>query len=298
MRLSLAMEFFTMLEEKKYITLKDKTRIYTETYERGAPVWIVAVHGVGEHLGRHTYLRELFCEDFNIFQFDLRGHGESGGRRGFINDFSDYTNDLAEILDYLKKNYELDRLILFGHSMGALIVMDYLKENLHKKNVMRPERVFLSAPPLVGGGHLGVFFKYLPFKTTSFLANIPKSVPLKGLVNLKNLSHDPRVHESYVSDKKNVLSLHSKLVFHLAKKSQEIFGHPLKLDIPIYCTLGSDDKIINVKDVEFYFTHLLKNSILYILDGGYHELHNEIWKYKQKYFAFLRQSMMETLTHL
>lgn len=40
-----------------------------------------------------------------------------------------------------------------------------------------------------------------------------------------------------------------------------------------------------------YFTEVEKNAQLKVFEGGYHELHNEIEKYRQPYINYLRQSL-------
>ena len=77
-----------MIKERKQIVMRDSTKISCQIHEGGHSVWIIGLHGMGDHMGRHDYLMKLFSSDFNVFQYDLRGHGESGGKRGFVEDFS------------------------------------------------------------------------------------------------------------------------------------------------------------------------------------------------------------------
>ena len=65
-----------MIKEQKQIVMRDGIKINCQIHEGGQSVWIIGVHGMGDHMGRHDYLMELFSSDFNVFQYDLRGHGE------------------------------------------------------------------------------------------------------------------------------------------------------------------------------------------------------------------------------
>ena len=76
-----------MIKENRFIQLRDGIKIHSQIKEVGGPLWIVFTHGLGEHLGRHNYLHGLFSNNFNIFQYDLRGHGRSEGKRAYIKDF-------------------------------------------------------------------------------------------------------------------------------------------------------------------------------------------------------------------
>ena len=46
---------------------------------------VCLVHGLGEHVNRYNHIGEAFARAGYALQgFDLRGHGQSGGLRGYI----------------------------------------------------------------------------------------------------------------------------------------------------------------------------------------------------------------------
>ena len=96
-----------MISEHKFIKMRDDVELHAEIREVGSRVWFIATHGIGEHLGRHSYIPELFGSDFNIIQYDLRGHGRSMGEPAHIVDFEDFQKDLGEIINYIKKKYKI-----------------------------------------------------------------------------------------------------------------------------------------------------------------------------------------------
>jgi acylglycerol lipase len=282
-----------MFMDKKFLKMRDGAEIYVQVKESGSPVWIIATHGIAEHMDRHKYLPELFGHDFNILQYDLRGHGKSTGRRAWIGDFSLYMEDLKELIGYLKEKFRMDRYVLFGHSMGALItsafIQRYVDENAY------PERVILNAPPCGADGVLGTMVKVLPtgfFKTVS---SLPVSMPIGGLVDFKYLSHDPRIKEDYIKDPLNSVKIESKLVFELMKEAKLTFSRPLRSKCPSFVTVGSADRIIGEKDLVDFFTNVDKSFMLKIFDGAYHEIHNEIEKYRKPYFDHLKIVFNEVL---
>jgi alpha-beta hydrolase superfamily lysophospholipase len=279
--------------DKKFLKMRDGTEIYIQVKESGSPVWIIATHGIAEHMDRHKYLPELFGHDFNILQYDLRGHGKSTGKRAWVGDFSLYMEDLKEIVTYLKDKFRMDRYVLFGHSMGALItsafVQRYADENAY------PERVIINAPPCGAEGVLGAMVKILPagfFKTAS---SLPVSFPISGLVDFKYLSHDPRVKAEYTKDPLNSVKIESKLVFELMKEVKLTFSRPLRSKCPSYVSVGSADRIIGEKDLVDFFTNVDKSFMLKVFDGAYHEIHNEIEKYRKPYFEHLKIVFNEVL---
>ena len=111
--------------------------------ETGSSKWLIVTHGLGEHLGRHEFLLKLFSQNFNIAIYDLRGHGRSGGRKGWVGDFQHFWKDLHAVIEYFRKEFSMKNYTLFGHSMGGLITAGYL-QNMAQENFY-PEKVFLSS---------------------------------------------------------------------------------------------------------------------------------------------------------
>ncbi len=279
-----------MIHEFIKIKTPDKTEINCLIKEVGSQNWLIATHGVGEHLGRHDYLIKNFSQYYNICLYDLRGHGDSSGKSAYVEDFQDYYSDLDSILTHLKSTFALKNYQLFGHSMGALITAGFVQNRLHNKE--QPSKVFLSAPPVAVAGIQGKIFQYSPLVLSKTLANLPISIPLKGLVDLKNLSHDVRVYQNYINDEKNKLALHSRLLLQMVAESRNVFSRPLRVKGELYVAYGSEDRIVNLHAIAEYFTNIEKNSSLCRVEGGFHELHNEIEKYRSVYFDFLKKSLL------
>lgn len=282
-----------MFMDKKFLKMRDGAELYTQVKESGSPVWIIATHGIGEHLERHKYIPELFGHDFNIFQYDLRGHGRSTGKKAWIEDFSLYMEDLREITNFLKEKYRMNRYIVFGHSMGALITCSFIQNYVDENNY--PERLIVNAPPVGVGGGLGSIVRALPATFFKAASDLPYSLPLGGLVDLKNLSHDPRVNEDYIKDPLNALKLESKLVLEMTKTAKETFSRPLRSKCPSYVSVGSSDRIVGTSDLINFFTNIDKSFQLKVIDGAYHEIHNEIEKYRRPYFDHLKSIFNEAL---
>ena len=61
-------------------------------YPEGKPrAVMVIVHGLAEHSTRYTHVAEFLCgHGIAVETFDLRGHGQSEGRRIYVNRFYNY----------------------------------------------------------------------------------------------------------------------------------------------------------------------------------------------------------------
>ena len=282
-----------MITEVKQILTRDNHKLHCHVVENGSPCWLIVTHGLGEHGLRHKYFFELYAQYFNILIYDLRGHGLSSGKKGYCDDFMEFVDDLDEVIHFLQAEYKMQRYILFGHSMGALITSGFMQ--LKAQNELYPERVFLSAPPVAAPGLMGDLFNSLPFGMTKGLSNLPFTLPLVGILDIKRISHDITVYESYIADELNTLKIHSRLFLKLIHFSKEVFAKPLRVNCDLFVAIGTADALVQPKSLIRYFQTVEKNANLKIIDDAYHEMHNEIQKYREPYMNFLKEALMGQL---
>lgn len=277
-----------MNNEYRDIISFDGTLLKCLIRETGSSKWLIVTHGLGEHLGRHEHLLKLFASTYNIAIYDLRGHGRSGGKRAYVEDFNHFFKDLDSVIEFFKKEFSMTNYTLLGHSMGGLITAGYV-QNVAKKEFY-PDKVFLSSPAVAGPGILGQAFSLAPKFLFDGLVRCP-TIPLQGVLDLKKLSHDSRVYEAYVKDEFCQLKIHSKLFFEVLKMGREVFSRPLRVECPLFVSIGTGDVLVNPKLLISYFTKVEKSAQLKVIEGGYHELHNEIEKFRKPFLNFLRQSL-------
>lgn len=108
----------------------DGTSLCADLYEpavAGPPEGVVViVHGYCEHRGRYreTAAQLAGC-GYRVVVGDLRGHGESGGKRAYVQRFQEYEVDLQAMLDQAGAQDGRPPLLV-GHSMGGLIALRYM----------------------------------------------------------------------------------------------------------------------------------------------------------------------------
>ena len=94
-----------------------------------APVRAVVqiVHGMAEHVGRYgRFAERLTASGYAVYANDHRGHGDSAqfGVLGHLGDNGGWDRvvaDLFEIADLIGERHPGLPILLFGHSMGALL---------------------------------------------------------------------------------------------------------------------------------------------------------------------------------
>ena len=87
---------------------------------------VFIVHGLFEHSARYRAVADhLAALGLAVFALDLRGHGESEGRRVHVGDFDAYARDLDAGLRLVRERHPDRPVVLLGHSMGGVVAARY-----------------------------------------------------------------------------------------------------------------------------------------------------------------------------
>ncbi len=114
-------------------SLKNETdqSVFIQGYHWGKkePGFVVCIiHGIGEHAGRYDRMAgKMQQAGFAVLSMDLRGHGLSSGKRGHCAPREEVRSDIDALLSYAQSMYPGKQVILYGHSMGGNILLDYRK---------------------------------------------------------------------------------------------------------------------------------------------------------------------------
>ncbi len=95
---------------------------------------IVVVHGMMEHQKRYEYFaNEMKNEGYAVLTYDQRGHGESAKTEKALGFFAKtrgwklLIQDCFDMVSLIKSEYPGVPCILFGHSMGSIVVRSFIK---------------------------------------------------------------------------------------------------------------------------------------------------------------------------
>ena len=170
-------------------------QLYYQNWEvPDAVATLVMTHGMAEHSEAYEHLAAgLQKYKINLTAWDLRGHGKSDGKRGYVENFINYILDLKLFIEHLEQKKKLALpYFLAGHSLGSLIVLRFLMEN----GPGRAQGICLSSPLI------GLSMPVPPIKDyASHLLNryLPK-LTMHNEIKFENLSHDVEVVKSYSTD--------------------------------------------------------------------------------------------------
>ncbi len=228
---------------------------------------VIFVHGICEHLGRYEYLKDCFNEeDYNVYRFDLRGHGKSEGRRGYLRDFDEYLSDL-DIFVNLVKN-ENKKIILIGHSMGGLIATAYACKYPDKMDLLVLSGACNVCP------RSAIALKYLPYNILGKL----KYINRLG----SGVCSDTKVVEAYEKDELVLKKVSYRLLGNaFIRGTRYVANNISKITCPTLVLHGEKDGIVVKETGEWTYNHLkCKDKKIKIYEGMYHEIFNEVEKDK------------------
>jgi alpha-beta hydrolase superfamily lysophospholipase len=199
---------------------------------------VAFVHGHGDHCRRYDeWFSMLTTRNISVITFDYRGHGRSAGKRGIIRHFDDLLKDVALLHEKAKELLPGIPVILYGHSLGATIVLSYLLKSpsLPDLAIATSPWLQLNKPPgkfvlslIKAGNRITPFFT---FKTGLHSSDFST---LDGFSEKRE--KDELVH--------NRISL--RFFSEVEKEVQWIESHFSEIETPLLLMQGIDDRIMNV----------------------------------------------------
>jgi acylglycerol lipase len=229
---------------------------------------IIIVHGLGEHSGRYMNLVNHFVPlGYAIYGFDLLGHGRSDGQREVLERFADYGDTLTIYYNMVKEWQVNQPIFLLGHSMGGLIVPEYLLE--HQAWF---KGAIISAPVIKAGDDVTPMTIIL----SKILARLAPKMGVQT-VNASSLSHDPGVVDAYVNDP---FVFHKKtparLAAELLKNMQYVSTQLGKITLPFIAIQAGEDRLVHPDSAQMFFDLTgSQDKTVKIYTGFYHEVLNE-----------------------
>lgn len=244
--------------------------LYGQSWQPNDPARgvLALVHGLGEHSGRYQHLiNTLLPRGFAVYGFDLRGHGRSPGRRGYINTWSEFREDVRAFVQMVTREEPERPLFLMGHSMGGLIVLEY---TFRHPDGLRG--IIASAPGLDTGG-----ISPIALLLGRILSRIWPTFTVNTGLDVTGISRDPAVVQAYQADP----LVHNKGTARLGVEGPTAIAwtnaHAAELRLPVLILHGSADRLTNPQISRAFFDKLTYPDKTYIAyEGGYHEGHNDI----------------------
>jgi alpha-beta hydrolase superfamily lysophospholipase len=234
---------------------------------------LLLVHGLGEHARRYDRLANtLWADGWHVLAYDQLGHGQSPGPRGDLPFADALVEDLAAVYGQWGSP-ELPRVV-FGHSLGGLVVADWISGRLSPHH--KPVGIVLSSPAL--GAKTNLIQRFL-------LATLPKTFPHLCVANGVNpalISHDATVVKQYRTDPLVHDRISALLAAWIIAREGEVQRRASDWRTPTLVQYAGDDYLVDAEATRQF----IQNSPAGVVkgtrfEGAYHEVYNELSQWRE-----------------
>lgn len=266
--------------------------ISTHYVEAGHGPPIVFLHGIGLDLRYWRPQMEFFAPGYRTIAYDLRAHGESGGKSHRFK-FVDWLHDLHDFLRQLK----IDKPILCGHSLGGVLALEYA--------ITYPDRVaalvVADAPSPINrvmnylgyvGQRIGLLLSriFWPVSPLAFLARSTQTV-------LYSQAFQRSFPETMAEFRREYKRLSVRALINSNRalvRRHNNTAHLCRIGVPTLLMRGSLDKVVSPREMLTY-RHYIPHSQLHLLEGsGHMTLQEQAPRFNDLMDRFLLGRLRET----
>jgi len=253
--------------EHSFIT-GDGTRLFyrhwpaLRPHSRGA---VAIFHRGHEHSGRVMHLAdELQLDDFDIFAWDARGHGHSGGARGYSPSMERSVADMDQFVRHVaqESGHELEDVSIIAQSVGAVIAARWLQ-------TVKPEirSAVLAAPAFR-------IRLYMPLarQGLSMMKRLRGEFEVKSYVRPGLLTHDPERVASYASDPLIVRPIAVTTLLDVLAAGRQAVAEAGAINVPVQVLISGSDYVVDRRAQYAFFEGLCQAAgEVHDYPGFYHD---------------------------
>lgn len=246
---------------------------------------IIMIHRGHEHSERLNHIAQSpQFSKYNIFAFDLRGHGHTKTETSSV--FMDYVRDLDSFAKFLQSKYEvkISDIFVVANSIGGVVASAWTHD---------------FAPQIAGMTLLAPAFRInlivpLANEMITLGTKLKKGLIIKSYVKSKMLTHDPEQQKAYDTDPLITRSIDAELLIDLAKAGKRLVEDAKAIDTPTLILAAEKDHVVFNKDQKIFHDKLdtdvkhyevLPNFFHGILfDTGKEKVYDKIADFAEKCF--------------
>lgn len=251
------------------LVTKDKLNLHSECWPPGGEpkAAICLVHGLGEHVGRWHHVCAFLADcGYAVVNFDLRGHGKSGGPLGHSPSYDAVLDDIGLALDQAASLFPGRPLFLYGHSLGGNLVISY---------AMRRQPGIagvVATAPLLRTGTPPAGWKLTMGK---LMYKVAPGFTMPNGIDRNNLSQDTTVVEAYNADPLVHDKVSARFALDFLKAGEWALDNAPTFPLPLLLMQGSADRLVSLDANRLFAEKVGRQCTLRVWDGLYHEIHNE-----------------------
>ena len=253
---------------KGFINSPDGTRLAFRTWPvPGATITFAVVHGLGEYSGRYErFARGMAKFGMATSAVDLRGHGESDGKRGHVDSWTRWVEDAAAFVTHAESQ-SAGEVVPLGHSFGGVVILSAVLAG----RLPRARRFILSSPALKLKAEVPAWKLRLARLTSA----VAPRLAMNNEVDAGTVSRIPEVVEAYRTDPLVHRQISSRTFTEWQLAARQDLDRAGEIGIPFLILAGTDDGLIDPAGSKELHRMASTTSELRLLEGRYHEPFND-----------------------
>lgn len=208
---------------------------------------LIVIHRGHEYGGRlNEFATNPNFENYNIFAFDMRGHGHT--KAEISPNFMDFVRDLDAFSKFLKVQYHIreEDIFVVANSIGGVIVSAWVHD---------------FAPKIAGMALLAPAFEInliVPFakEFITLATKINKNLIVKSYVKSKMLTHDHQQQIAYDTDPLITREINGQLLIDLANAGKRLVEDAAVINTPTLILSAEKDFVVINKVQKQFFVNL------------------------------------------
>ncbi|MCE9615520.1 MAG: bifunctional alpha/beta hydrolase/class I SAM-dependent methyltransferase [Lentisphaerae bacterium] len=230
----------------------DGTTLFCRTWRPRAPDArraLILLHRGHEHSGRLAGLvAALNLPDFWAFAFDVRGHGQSPGERGYAEHFDDWIRDLDAFVRHVSNAHGIpvENMAVVGNSLGAVTACAWVHAYAPRIRCM-----VLAAPAFD-------INLYVPLARPMLrlLNAVRRPAFITSYVKARMLTHDPVEIERYDADPLITRRIAVNILLELHDAAARVVGDAGAIVTPTLVLAAGRDVVVKRRAQERFFRGL------------------------------------------
>jgi alpha-beta hydrolase superfamily lysophospholipase len=251
-----------------FVESADGTQLaYRAWPQTSGRITFAVVHGFGEHSGRYErFAMGMAKHGMSTYALDLRGHGNSPGQRGYVDSWSQWTDDVGAFVKHVEATTDTE-VVPLGHSFGGATMLSTVLAG----KVPTSKRFIVSSPALKLKVAVPSWQTALGKVTSKLVPRFTLNAPTHGHL----LSRIPEVAAAYDQDPLVHGRMSSRLYAEWQQATRDILARAGQIKTPFLILAGSDDELIDPQGSRDLHAEA-PTSELHVLRGRRHEPFNDV----------------------
>ena len=251
------------------LTSRDGTRLSWRAWPHESAKLAVAVaHGLGDHSGRYERLAAaLNRRRVSCYAVDLRGSGQSSGRRGHVSRWQQWVDDYAAFWELVENEAAGAEVVPLGHSFGGVVVASALV-----RAAIAPQRLVLSNPAFRAASEAPAWKLRLGRAASGLLPSLSMSNGVEPAL----ISRDPQAVAAYREDPMVHDRISSRTFTEWVAASEEALERASEITVPLFLILSDHDRIIDPGGGRVFAAGVGGACTVRTYRGRYHEPFNDL----------------------